>query len=196
MLILHVEAPDVRTLLQLAAKELNVKIEYKDTPAEAPEPKDDAEDGPPAVNTASTCVVGAGPSVPALPPMPGKTRDRPRKPRPQFDTRLPGATAQPAVAQNTGSAPAVQAPAAEGANTEAAGSQVVVSPATPAPAAPTLTAEAMRKSFGRILDKLPGEPGFAAATKILAELGYQKITEVKPEHYDAVVAATDKLLAA
>ena len=188
MLTLHLEALTHTELVNLAARTLGFVI---NVPAAAPEPKGTTSEA--AAAPASPSAPASEPSVPALPPMPGKGPGRPRKPKQTFDN-LPApseAPAQPAVASNTGSAPAVNpTPAAGLANTEAAGG------GTSAPAAPTLTAEQMRKSFGRILDKLPGDEGFAAASKILAELGYQKITEVKPEHYNAVVAATDALLAA
>lgn len=36
--------------------------------------------------------------------------------------------------------------------------------------------------------------GMAAARKIMTDLGYNKIAEIKPEHYEAVVQACEKLL--
>jgi len=190
MIRLEIDATDLNDLRSKAMKALllyeNPATEPKPTPERPERPGPEAEVVQPAPARATETATSAEAPAPA-PAKPGRGRPRGsgKNATPASEANHGAASAvtvsEPqAAVGNTASAPAVsEPPAVEGA----------------AVAAPTF--DQMKAALQSLLDsKLGSADGMAAATKILNDLGYGKVREVKPEHFAAVVAAVNARLAA
>lgn len=122
-----------------------------------------------------------------------KPRGRPRK---NAQSAEPSPIAQAAVASNTAS---VQAdplpPAAEGALTSAAEQNPVVA-TSPASAAPSLTHDLVKAKLQDVMHAAKDQnAGMAAAYEIVKKYGYTHVRDIKPEHFAAIFADAQKVLA-
>lgn len=132
-------------------------------------------------------VVGAS-DVPVVNVEPPKPRGRPRKNA--HPVGLPP-DAQAAVASNTAS---VQAdplpPAAEGALTSA------VTVVDAAVTAPSLTHDLVKAKLQDVMHAAKDQnAGMAAAYEIVKKYGYTHVRDIKPEHFAAIFADAQKVLA-
>lgn len=131
----------------------------------------------------------------ALPTVKVETRGR----KPGTKNKPKNSDVQPAVANNTGSAPAVQeTPAAEGV-TESDATGATATVAAPVATAPTAepTAAQMRASLQAMCEAAPTpNEGQQKAREILALFEVRKVGEVKPEQHAAIIAKAVEATAA
>lgn len=177
MLQLHIEAADLNELRLKAMKALLLSevlpvIRHTAAPA--------ADSSAPVVEP-----VAADPPAAA-------TDAPPKRGRPRKDKHTPPAAETPApqaqVGDNSASVPAaLDTSTAEGAPATSAAQAAPVDP---------VSFDQMKAALQSLLDsKLGSADGMAAATRILNDLGYGKVREVKPEHFATVVERVKAVLA-
>jgi hypothetical protein len=124
-------------------------------------------------------------------PAPARGRGRPRKnavPEPQSVSIVADTSGdQPAVSDNTGSAPTASTPAVEGVQEGA----VVAEPTAAAASPVSLTMDEVR---GKLAELASAAGGIEKATKIINGFGYAKVKEIKEEHFSAIYKATVEAL--
>lgn len=118
--------------------------------------------------------VAAAVSSPETPPAPTKRRGR------------PPAVAKP-VEEPKAAAPVAQAPIDSGVSHPAS------APAAAAPAPVTYTHDDVKALLQKVAARKNGE-GLEDASKIIAESGYTKVKDIKPEHFAVIAGKCTKLL--
>ena len=146
------------------------------------------------VNQARTTTLPTAPPEPHVEEPAKAARGRPR------GSKKNSETTQPAVVENTGSAPAAVSPAAEDAQDGAGGE--TSAPTETAAAAATTQVEpsaAVSISFDEFRTKVQKaaevQDGIKKVGEVLAKHGAKKVRDPKPEQYPAIVADLDALIA-
>jgi len=123
----------------------------------------------------------------------GRPRSNKQTPAPEAAPQGDSSGSQPAVEGNTGSEVAApQSPAAEPAPASGGVSGDAVSAP---PASTTLDLAAVRAKLSDVNEKF-GEQGLAKVSALIKEFGYDYVKKIQPEHFAAIVAKADALLAA
>lgn len=166
MITLHVEADTLESLKLKACDELGIEL---------PQATVDKLHAPLPASTAHT---PAPASVDKPADAPSSTAPRgPGRPR-KVKATEPAAPQEPAAP-----APVAQAQEAQRAD-----------PALAA-AGPAVTADEVKALLQKVAARKNGE-GLSDATDIIVKLGYNKVKDIKPEHFAAVKESCEKLLAA
>lgn len=220
MLKLKLEADSLADLVKLIERDLNCDVIFHDLETATAVADAKGTLVPPVHSEMAQVITEDGKVIaeypipvvqtpdPAPAPEPEKQRKpgRPRKNTNQAPAGAPAAeltapaavpASQPAV-ENIGSSEPVQAlPAGDQAEAGGAAKGEAKAPeAAPPSDAKPVDAAGMRAALQAYNSRIGGDDGLLAVAEVLAGFSYQKISEVKAEHYGPIAAEAQKRLAA